>query len=164
GLHALFFGPGRGVPPRYRFDAPAGEYQVMYAGLSYEAALVETLFRNPRRRIVDLVELQIRSMATLTNKTKLRLVKAHGEGLAMLGTDAALATSRYLSSRRWALALWQHRDEPDGLVYLSRHNPGLLCAAFFDRSRARFTATTTPLLDDEARLGAVFAAHGKSIA
>jgi hypothetical protein len=163
-LGSVFFGPGAGMPPKHRFDAPNSEYQVMYLGLSYEAALVETLFRNPRRRTVDLVDLQIRSMAALINGTVLRLVQAHGAGLAQLGTTAALSTGGYRSSRQWALTLWGHKDQPDGLVYVSRHNPSLLCAAIFNRSGAIFSGTTAPLLDDEPSVRAVFQAHGKSIA
>jgi hypothetical protein len=160
----VFFGPGRGAPPRHRVDAPDGEYQVLYVALSYEGALVETLLRNPRRRTVDLVDLETRRMAVLTNDTPLRLVEAHGAGLSRLGTTAALSTGGYHASRAWALALWRHEARPDGLVYASRHNPGLLCAAVYDRPQAIFTvAATQPLLEDETRLHAVFAAHGKSI-
>jgi hypothetical protein len=163
-LEALFFGPGAGRPPKHRFDAPNGEYQVLYVGLSYEAALVETLLRNPRRRIVDLVDLRVRSMAQLRNRSPLRLVQAHGPGLSQLGTTAALSTGGYRASRQWSLALWSHESRPDGLIYVSRHNPGLLCAAIFDRPHATFVATaTTPVLEDEPSVRRVFRAHGKSI-
>ena len=77
---------------------------------------------------------------------------------------AALSTGGYRASRQWALALWRHKDRPDGLAYISRHNPSLLCAAIFDRRHAKFAETTAPLLDDESRVRAVFDAHGKSIA
>src|SRR5690348_1386067 len=49
----VFFGPGAGIAPRHRFDAPAGQYQVLYVGLNYEAAFIETFLRNPKRRTVD---------------------------------------------------------------------------------------------------------------
>jgi RES domain-containing protein len=161
---AVFFGPGAGRPPKHRFDAPDGEYQVLYVGLSYEAALVETLLRNPRRRIVDLVDLKIRSRALLSNRSPLRLVQAHGDGLSQLGTTAALSTGGYRASRQWSLALRSHKSRPDGLIYVSRHNPSLLCAALFDRPHATFVQTaTTSLLDDEPSVRTVFRAHGKSI-
>jgi hypothetical protein len=105
-LGAVFFGPGAGHPPTHRFDAPDGEYQVVYVGLSYEAALAETVLRNPRRRIVDHVDLRVRSMAQLRNRSLLRLVQAHGPGLSQLGTTAALSTGGYRASRQWSLALW----------------------------------------------------------
>jgi hypothetical protein len=163
-LAPVFFGPGPGAAPKHRFDAPAGEFQVLYLALGYDAAIVETLFRNPRRRIVDLSDIEARSMATLTNAAPLRLVQARGSGLARLGTTASLSTGGYRASRRWAMELWRHKDQPDGLVYVSRHNPGLLCAAVFDRYDAGFAELSAPLLDDAAALAKVFLAHGKSIA
>jgi hypothetical protein len=163
-LGAVFFSPGPGKGAKHRFDAPGGEFQVLYLGLTYDAAIVETFFRNPRRRTVDLVDIDVRSMATLTNGAPLRLVQAHGSGLARIGATAALSTGGYRSSRQWALQLWGHRDQPDGLVYVSRHNPGLLCAAIFDRPHATFGGPSAALLDDPPALAAVFRAHGKSIA
>jgi hypothetical protein len=160
----VFFGPGAGMPPRFRFDAPKGEFQTLHVGLSYEAALVETLLRNPRRRTVDRLDVEIRSMAVLTNESKLRLVEAHGSALAQIGTTAAISTGPYNFSRRWALELWSHTDRPDGIVYLSRHKPALLCAAIFDRPHAIFAMRTAPLRDDPHSVAAVFEAHGKSLA
>ncbi len=103
-------------------------------------------------------------MARLINTSTLRLVRAHGAGLARLGTTAALSTGPYAGSRCWALTLWKHKDRPDGLVYPSRHNPGLLCAAIFDRPHAAFDARSVPLRHDPAELARVLQAHGKSIA
>lgn len=163
-INPILFGPLPGSPPLHRFDAPNGEFRVLYLGLSYETAIVETLLRNPRRRIIDFVDLEIRSMATLINAQPLRLVAAHGAGLAKLGTTAALSTGPYRFSRRWSLELWTHKDRPDGILYASRHNPELISAAIFDRSHARFAATTAPLLADEAQLAAVLRRHGKSVA
>jgi hypothetical protein len=161
---AVFFGPGPGAAAKHRFDAPAGEFQVLYLGLTYDAAIVETFFRNPRRRTVDRVDIDLRSMSTLTNGAPLRLVQAHGSGLARIGATAALSTGAYRSSRQWALELWAHGDQPDGLIYVSRHNPRLLCAAIFDRPHAAFGGVSAPLSDDPAALATVFRAHGKSIA
>jgi RES domain len=160
----VFFGPGAGILPRFRFDAPAGEYQVLYVGLDYEAAFIETLLRNPKRRAVDWVDLDIRSMTVLTNDVSLRLVQAHGEGLSLLGTTAALSTGGYKEARRYSFELWDHPDRPDGLIYSSRHNPNHLCAAIFNRSHATFSRfRTEPLLSDERRTRDLLTAHGKSI-
>lgn len=160
----VFFGPGRGIASKHRFDAPAGEYQVLYAGLSYEAAFIETLLRNPKRRTIDWTDLDIRDMAVLNNDVPLRLVKAHGEGLSLLGTTAALSTGGYKEARRYSFELWNHADRPDGLIYSSRHNPDHLCAAIFDRPHATFSRfPTVPLLSDERRVRDLLTAHGKSI-
>ena len=160
----VFFGPAAGMPPRHRFDAPAGEYQVLYIGVDYEAAFIETLLRNPERRIVDKIDLEIRNMAVLRNDAPLKLVEAHGAGLSKIGATVALSTGHYDTSRRWSLALWQHPDRPDGLIYSSRHDPDYLCAAIFKRSHATFSVDhTDPLLADERRVRDLLAAHGKSI-
>jgi hypothetical protein len=152
----VFFGPGS--------DVPAGEYQVLYVGLDYEAAFIETLLRNPKRRIIDRTDLEIRNMAVLRNNAPLRLVEAHGTGLSRLGTTAALSTGGHGRSREWSLALWQHPDRPDGLIYASRHNPNHLCAAIFDRDHTTFSVMgTEPLLTDERRVRDLLVAHGKSI-
>jgi RES domain len=160
----VFFGPGAGIAPKYRFDAPAGEYQVLYAGLDYEAAFIETFLRNPKRRTVDWLDLEIRNMAVLENDAPLQLVKAHGEGLSLLGTTAALSTGGYREARRYSLELWEHPDRPDGLIYSSRHNPNHLCAAIFNRPHATFSRLRTePLLSDERRIRDLLTEHGKSI-
>jgi len=164
GLAPVFFGSGEGMPARHRFDAPGGEFQIIYLGLSYDAAIVETFFRNPRRRTIDQDDVDARSMARLISGGDLRLVQAHGAGLARIGATAALSTCSYRASRAWVLELWAHAERPDGLVYRSRHNPGLLCAAVFDRPLVAFSGTSAPLLDDPAALAAVLMAHGKSIA
>lgn len=39
GQGAVFFGPGAGNPPRYRFDAPGGEYGTLYAARRLEGRL-----------------------------------------------------------------------------------------------------------------------------
>lgn len=160
----MFFGPGVGVAPKFRFDAPADEYQVLYVGLNYEAAFIETFLRNPKRRTVDWADLDIRNMAVLSNDAPLRLVKAHGEGLSRLGTTAALSTGGYREARRYSFEFWDHPDRPDGLIYSSRHNPNHLCAAIFNRPHATFSRfRTVPLLSDETRIRDLLTAHGKSI-
>ena len=160
----VFFGPGVGLPPRHRFDAPAGEYRVLYVGLDYEAAFIETFLRNPKRRIIDRIDLEIRNMTVLENDAPLRLVEAHAAGLSRIGTTVALSTGGYKASRAWSLALWDHPDRPDGLVYLSRHNPTRLCAAIFNRSHATFSVDRTdPLLADERHVRDLLTAHGKSV-
>jgi hypothetical protein len=137
---------------------------VLYVGLSYEAAFIETLLRNPKRRTVDWADLDIRSMAVLNNDAPLRLVKAHAEGLSLLGTTAALSTGGYKEARRYSFELWDHPDRPDGLIYSSRHNPNQLCAAIFSRPHATFSCfRTEPLLSDERRIRDLLTAHGKSI-
>jgi len=164
-IDPISFGQGPGKPPTHRFDAPAGEFGVLYVGLDIEAALIETLLRQPGKNMVDLVDLQIRNAAWLRTGRELRLVQAYGAGLSRLGCSAALSTARYALTGAWSLALWSHRDAPDGLLYRTREKPEQLCAAIFDRPRLAFTLDRSdPLLADPARVARILAAHGKSVA
>ena len=43
-------------------------------------------------------------------------------------------SGNYEISQRWSRALWVHPQQPDGILYLSRHNPSLVCAAIYDRA------------------------------
>ena len=62
----------------------------------------------------------------------------------------------YDLSQRWALAFHEHPDQPDGILYRSRHDPSRLCAAIFDRAADALTATTLGSLAD-ARNAALLA-------
>src|SRR5262249_43364883 len=114
---AVFFGPGQGLPPTHRFDAPGREFGILYLGFDFAAALIETLLRNPQMRIVDLADLELRNSTTLRPIRTLRLVQAYGAGLSRIGCTAALSTARYSLAGAWSLALWSHEDSPDGLIY-----------------------------------------------
>ena len=161
----VFFGPAPGRPPTYRFDAPGGEYRIVYLGQSLSAAFVETPLRYPRIPFIEQSELEERSVAVLTNQHPLKLVDLRGGGLSQLGVDNRLATGSYEVAGRWALALWRHSESPDGILYRSKHDPNHICAAIFDRSHCEFAvATTTPLMDIPHHWAPILGAHGKGIA
>jgi hypothetical protein len=87
-------------------------------------------------RILALDDLAGRSIATVELRRDLRLVPIHGPGLARLGVTAELASGGdYAGSQRWSRALWEHTDQPDGILYRSRHDDSALCAAVYDRAR-----------------------------
>ncbi len=78
----------------------------------------------------------------------LRLVDLTGPALSQIGADGRLTTGRYDISQQWALALHQHPEQPDGLLYRSRHDPSQLCAAIFDRAADALTASPLGSLAD----------------
>lgn len=161
----VFFGPAPGGLPTYRFDAPGGEYRILYLGQTLSAAFVETLLRNPRIPFIERIEIELRSASVLSNDRPLRLVDLRGGGLSQIGSDNRLATGSYAIAGQWALALWRHADRPDGILYRSRHDPNHVCAAIFDRSHCRFSlASTKPLMDIPHQWAPILAAHGKGIA
>jgi hypothetical protein len=117
----------------HRFNAPGGEYGVMYCGQDEHCAFIETFGHETGNRVIDEDTLSKRGLARITCPRPLRLVKLFGDGLAHLSADARLATGDYTLAQRWALALNNHPDTPDGIMYISRHDDQRLCAALFHR-------------------------------
>jgi hypothetical protein len=133
--NALRLRPARGRPPLHRFDDPTGRFRVCYFGTTIAVCFAETFLRNPPVRILALDDLSARSIATVELRRDLRLVPLHGAGLARLGVTAELASGHdYAASQLWSQTLWQHRDQPDGLLYRSRHDDSALCIALYDRA------------------------------
>lgn len=163
-LGPVFFGPGPGNPPVYRFDSAGGRFGVLYVGLSFAGAFVETLLRNPQRQLVSRNEIEARSMTELTCARPLRLARLHGDGLQRLGTDNAISTGPYEPCGLWSDALWNHRDLPNGIAYSSRHDPGQRCLAIFQRADLSFhPALSQPLAGMMPRLHELLAAYDKSV-
>jgi len=160
----VFFGPGTDVPPTYRFDSATGRFGVLYVGTTLNGALAETILRNPQRLMVAKSDVTTRSATKLACDRDLRVVTMHGPGLLALGTDNAISTGPYEPCGVWADALWDHPDQPDGIAYLSRHDPNEVCFALFERRPISFPVQETRSLS--TRLGEVAAIldrYGKSI-
>lgn len=131
---AIFFGPAPGIGPQNRFDAPAGQYRMLYAAQRLEGAFVETVLRRPGNRIVKRAFVDERMWTPLRLQRSLVLAKIMDEGLLYHGVDASIsATDDYGPSRALALALHEDYSGLDGLAYRSRHNNGEICFALFDR-------------------------------
>ena len=138
---------------------------MLYLGQTLSAAFIETLLRNPRIPFIDRTEIELRSVSELHNLHALKLVDLRGAGLSRIGADSQLFSGPYDAAAQWALALWRHRDRPDGLLYRSRHDPNHICAAVFDRKDARFgIQSTQPLVQIPHRWAAILAVHGKGLA
>lgn len=161
----IFFGPGADAPPTYRFDSAARRFGVLYVGASLDGAFAETILRNPRRLMVAMSEIALRSATRIVCKRDLRVVTMHGPGLQALGTDNAISTGPYEPCGLWADALWDHPDQPDGIGYVSRHDPNELCFALFERRSMEFTVTDTRMLPAMlTEVARILDRYGKSIA
>jgi hypothetical protein len=139
----LYFGRA----PRNRFDAPAGQFGVLYVAKDAHGAFIETFGHATGVRFVTETELRTRGLAIVAFGRPLRLADLRAEGLARMGADAELTSgSDYALSRRWALAIHDHPRKPDGILYRARHDPARLCAAVFDGAQAAAASRTTGTL------------------
>lgn len=159
---ALWFGPGTGRQPIHRFDDPSGRFRVCYLGTTVEVCFAETFLRHPPVRILALDDLADRSIATVEVRRDLRLVPIHGSSLARLGVTAELASgSDYEGSQLWSRALWEHSDQPDGILYRSRHDDSALCVALYDRAKDGLAfVRDDSLADDAQRLARLLRRYG----
>ena len=161
----IFFGPGADNPPTYRFDSLTGSFGVLYVGARLPGALVETLLRNPKRKMVAYREVASRATSELSCPRELRLAQLHGAGLQQLGCDNSISTGPYDPCGAWADAPWTHPDVPDGIAYQSRHDPREICLAIFERPDLKFVAApAVPLLNQLPSLASILIGYGKSIA
>jgi hypothetical protein len=160
----IFFGPGAGKRPTYRFDPASGSFGVLYVAPQAEAAMIETLLRNPQRLTVDYKVIETRALSILKAKRDIRLVQAIGDGLSKISTTAALSTGPYEPCAHWSDALCRHPDAPDGILFASRHNPEEHCIALFEKTDYDLEVHETMLLTDIlVEVGALLDRHGKSI-
>jgi hypothetical protein len=146
----------------YRFDAPNGEFGVMYCAFSPEVCFAETLLRTrsyetpaDRPTLIDESELRAKGIARLASRAGQRLVLADltGSGLVRLHVDGSISTAaRYTVPRQWALALWKHPRRVDGIRYVSRFMNSQLAVALFDRCEDRLAVRHAQELVDHPDL------------
>ena len=149
GRGPVFFGPPSGSLPQNRFDAPRGEYRILYAAARLEGAFVETVLRRPQGRILRRAYVDGRAWTILRPRRLVVLAKIYDEGLQVHGIDASLiSTDDYADSRKFALQVFNSSPSIDGLAYRSRYDNGEICYALFDRVAAvDLTAVSTERFD-----------------
>jgi hypothetical protein len=131
---ALWFSPAPGKPAAYRFDAPAGQYRIMYTARSLDGAFVETVLRKSAGRILREEFVEERAWSVMTASRPLVLAKLYDEGLLWHGTDAAIGSADdYIAPREMAVNLHREFAAVDGIAWRARHDNGELCYALFDR-------------------------------
>lgn len=91
---AIFFGPAPGATPQGRFDAPAGQYRLLYVAQRLEGAFVETVLRRPANRIVRRAFVEERMWTPLRLHRQLVLAKLMDEGLLFHGVDASISAGQ----------------------------------------------------------------------
>jgi len=142
--------PSRFSDPRRR--KAENRFGVLYLGETVKVCFLEAVLRDQRDGAIGdwpiaEAELRARSYADIEVASPLRLVDLRNDGAVIMGvpSDVAKAQSQTLA-RKWSVALHEHPEKPDGIIYPSRLN-GHANLAIFDRSINRLRLVTrTPLL------------------
>lgn len=155
--NALGFGPGLN-----RFSDPTGRgFGVVYLGSSAKVAFVETLLRDAADGrgddlVLELAEIEARSLASLEVIDALNLVDLTGDGRLRMGVPSDVVGARDQTlSRQWSQAFHDHPGQPDGAYYGSRLN-GQFCIALYERALFKLRVAATPrLIDCDVELAAI---------
>lgn len=150
-----------------RFNAPNAEFGTLYAALDPYAAFLETFARDPGVRLVSALTLTENVLVRLDVKAPLALVDLSGASLRRVGADTRVVSGDYQVAQRWALALWQHPQMPDGLYWRSRFDDNRYCVALFDRAKASLDPVILGAWDSADRvslLAAILDAYGFGLA
>jgi hypothetical protein len=142
-IHQSRYAPLHFGSTGYRFDAPEQEYRILYIAQHEQGAFIETFGAHTGIRIISNDELSLRSISCLQSLRPLNLVDLTGAGLAKIGADSRLCDGDHPLAQRWALALWHHPIQVDGIYYRARHDPSQYCAAIFDRAAEGWHITQT---------------------
>lgn len=152
---AIWFGPAPGARPMYRYDSHDGSYRVCYLGMSERAAFVEgVLHRAVPRRLISEKTLSARAVAEVRVLEPIRAARLFGEHLIPTGATAEVAHGEPYAtvSWPWSRAIFDHRDQVDGIIYSARHDDSQLALALFDRAGHKIEARAShPLSGTDVR-------------
>jgi hypothetical protein len=157
----IYFGRNRA----YRFDAPSGDYGVLYVGADPYVTFIESFQIAGLRPAITESKLKERSLSRIRVSRPVRLVNlAESGALTRIGADARIFTATYTVSQRWSEALRNHPESPDGVLYRPRHDPARLAAALFDQIAEEVTAETVgSWLDQKSILAEVLDTYGVAL-
>jgi hypothetical protein len=153
-----------GRAARYRFDAPAGEFGVLYCAEDEWGAFIETFDQSTGISTVSVSSLTANPLAKLSLSRPLRVVDfAASGGLTRAGADARLCSGPQDLARRWSLAIRGHPAHADGIAYGCRHDPPRVALAVFDHAADAVSAQSIgPLISPEHQtlLGRILDTYG----
>jgi hypothetical protein len=131
GHDPVFFGKSQAQ----RWDAPNGDYGILYLGSDARCVFMESIGRGVlRTRLVPASQLKSHQLSKIQFSSELRLVDlVVSGGLTRLGAEGSLANGLgYRNSQRWSEALRAHPAKVDGIYYRSRYDPVLAACALYD--------------------------------
>ncbi|NWF84899.1 MAG: RES family NAD+ phosphorylase [Bryobacteraceae bacterium] len=119
----------------HRWDAPNGEFGVLYLAADEYCAFMESIGRGAlRTRFIPAIQLRQARLCKVGFSRDLRLIDFAGSGgLTRMGAEGSVSSvSGYGNSQRWSQALKSHPSKPDGIYYRSRFDPARMACALFD--------------------------------
>ncbi|CAN5721720.1 RES family NAD+ phosphorylase [soil metagenome] len=126
-----------------RFNAPNGEYGVLYLASDPFAAFIETFGASMvtaalELRLVSESDLARRCLCRIEVDADLATVQlvnlADGYGFSRLGIDGRISTTKQRHiTRQWALELWRHPQQPSGILFRACNDQARLSIVLFDR-------------------------------
>jgi hypothetical protein len=144
----LFFG----MTGNSRFDAPDcphSSFGVMYAGEDMQCCFIESCGSTTGSPTVSGAYLTDRQIAEIELVKDMEFIDLTASGgLSRIGADARLMTGSYTIAQQWSAALRKHPSKPDGIRYLSRHDPTRAAYAIYDCARSSFKITNRGSLMD----------------
>jgi hypothetical protein len=136
--HPIHFNSGSG-----RFAVPDGTLSLGYDDRASFSEAFDHQFKTIGGLVV--VSESVLQQSCLCPVELLRPVRlvdvTSGPALRKLGADAAIGDGTHLSSQEWSLAIWNHPEQPDGLLYRCRSAPELLSIALFARASSAVRGT-----------------------
>ena len=148
-----------------RFDDPtrtkSKRFGTCYLGESLEVAIAETVLHDEMpvggRFNLAADGLERRYCVRFTGGTTLALANLTGTALkSLVGSSEISTILPYDFPQRWSLALHNHPQGVDGLIYMSRHVNDKRAVVIFDRAARKLgTASYKPLPNTTGALAAV---------
>lgn len=129
----IFFDTGLGS----RFNAPDGTYGTLYSACDRRGAFAETFLRSVGSTSLSESFIENKAYASFSLLRPLRAVRMRGHGLSPVGATASVCSQPppYDIPQAWSKALYDHPEQPDAILYGSRHDDDQLCLAIFDRAQ-----------------------------
>lgn len=144
-----------------RFCDGKSGFSVLYASLSFETSIVETLvrdrFTHRVKRELPLAAVLARGYALISTQPnqELNLLDLRDTGCVDIGAPTDTVRARHFAAgQALGNAVYQEHADVDGLIYASRLT-GDDCIAVFDRAVAKFMVVDACELKDHPELPAV---------
>jgi hypothetical protein len=126
---------------KWRFDAPNEVFGVCYFGINHECAFIETfLHEGYGSGMITDTSLNQSSLAVINLDHPLKLLDLTNNGAFLIGADQRISTTKnYAITRAWSLAIYQHQENFDGILYFSKNNNSQNSVAIFERAQHKIS-------------------------